>query len=756
MINNAGASITSGDYGIFAGDGGSSVFNAGTISGGIAAISFAGSGNTLTLAQGSVITGDVLGTGSDTFQLGGTGASTFDVSTLGAQYQGFGAFNKIGSSTWTLTGTTAVVTPWTINQGRLSVSSDGNLGDASGGLALNGGTLQFGASFNLASTRTITVNSVGTIDTNGFSTTISQAITGSGSLTKIGSGTLTLSGSNGYIGGTQVNGGTLVVDGAIFDTTVNAGGTLGGNGSVGNTTINAGGTLSPGSSIGLLTVQGSLVFTAASSYMVEIAPTNADRVNVTGTAALGGATVNASFAAGSYVNRQYTILHAEGGITGRFAGPLVTNLPSGFQYGLSYDATNAYLDLFLNFGNAAALNRNQQNVASALTHFFNTSGGIPVVFGLLTSNGLTQISGEAATGSQQATFNAMGMFMGLLTDPFIAGRGDRVTGGAGVTPFAAENDAAHSYAPMRYGKSERDAYAAIDRKAPPAAEAFAQRWSVWAAGYGGAQTTNGDAAPGSNSATSRIYGAAAGADYRFSPFTVAGFALAGGGTNFAIANGLGSGRSDLFQAGGFVRHTVGPAYLSAALAYGWQDITTDRTLTIAGIDRLRAKFNANAWSGRIEGGYRFVTPWMNGIGITPYAAGQFTTFELPGYAEGAVSGANTFALAYAAKNVSATRSELGLRSDKSVAMAEGIFTLRGRAVWVHDFNTDRNIAATFQTLPGASFVVNGAAQARDAALTTISAEMKWLTGLSLAAAFEGEFSNVTRSYAGKGVARYQW
>ena len=51
-----------------------------------------------------------------------------------------------------------------------------------------------------------------------------------------------------------------------------------------------------------------------------------------------------------------------------------------------------------------------------------------------------------------------------------------------------------------------------------------------------------------------------------------------------------------------------PAYISGALAYGWQDITTDRTVTVAGIDQLRAEFNANAFSGRAEGGYRFVTP----------------------------------------------------------------------------------------------------------------------------------------------------
>ena len=121
-----------------------------------------------------------------------------------------------------------------------------------------------------------------------------------------------------------------------------------------------------------------------------------------------------------------------------------------------------------------------------------------------------------------------------------------------------------------------------------------------------------------------------------------------------------------------------------------------------------------------------------------------------------LSGANTFALSYGAKTVTATRSELGLRTDRSWTIDDAILTLRGRAAWAHDFNPDRAVAATFQTLPGASFVVNGAAQANDAALTTASAELKWRNGFSLVATFEGEFSNVTRSYAGKGVVRYAW
>ncbi|MET0721472.1 MAG: autotransporter outer membrane beta-barrel domain-containing protein, partial [Tardiphaga sp.] len=240
-------------------------------------------------------------------------------------------------------------------------------------------------------------------------------------------------------------------------------------------------------------------------------------------------------------------------------------------------------------------------------------------------------------------------------------------------------------------------------------------------------------------------------DYFLSPQTMAGFALAGGGSNFSVAN-AGSGRSDLFQAGAFVRHTVGAAYVTAAAAYGWQDVSTDRTL--AG-SALQGRFNANSYSGRIEGGSRFVAPWLGGVGVTPYAAAQVTAFELPAYAESA-TGVNPFALSYAGKTVTATRSELGLRSDRSFALDGALLTLRGRAAWAHDFNTERSVSATFQALPGASFVVNGARPASDAALTTASAELGFRNGITLAATFEGEFSDVTRSYAGKGVVRYAW
>ena len=237
---------------------------------------------------------------------------------------------------------------------------------------------------------------------------------------------------------------------------------------------------------------------------------------------------------------------------------------------------------------------------------------------------------------------------------------------------------------------------------------------------------------GSN-ATPRIFGMAAGADY---------FPLAkhGRGLRWPAAAPTSAWRTAAAAARP-VRWRLRAPYGRQAICHrrwlGWQDVTTGSYRDHRGIDRLRAQFNANAFSGRAEGGYRFVTPWTGGVGITPYAAAQSTTFDLPAYAEQVVSGANTFALGYASKSVTATRSELGLRADKSYALQTAILTLRGRAAWAHDFNPDRAIGATFQALPGASFVVNGARQAGDCALTTASAEIKWMNGWSMTATFEG-------------------
>ena len=188
----------------------------------------------------------MLGTGSDTFQLGGTGAASFDVSQIGAaaQYQGFGTFNKIDSSVWTLTGTSTFAGPVNVNGGTLSVN--GNISSASG-------------------------------------------------------------------------------------VTVNAGGTLGGNGIVGNTTdqrrhAGAGQFDRHCSRCRAISCSRRRRATWSRSRRA-----NADRTNVTGTATLGGATVNASFAAGQPMSPSNTPSSTRPAASAaRFGAPVNTNLPANF------------------------------------------------------------------------------------------------------------------------------------------------------------------------------------------------------------------------------------------------------------------------------------------------------------------------------------------------------------------------------------------------------------------------------------------
>jgi T5SS/PEP-CTERM-associated repeat protein/autotransporter-associated beta strand protein len=708
--------------------------------------------------------------GSGTLSIRNGGAVRNGYGLVGFQTGATGAVTVDGAgSTWTNSGR---LTVGAFGAGTLTIRNGGVVSASSMSIAKQAGstgTLNIGAAVGQTAGAPGTLRAASVDFGNGtgeivFNHTAANYIfapvitrSGAGTATvRVEAGTTILTATSSYTGATVIDGGTLSVDGSIARSavTVNAGGVLGGNGTVGTTTIN-GGALAPGNSIGLLTVNGNLSFTAASSYMVEISPAQADRVNVTGMATLSGATVNASFAfaAGSRVASQYTIVNAGGGISGRFGSVVNSNLPSGFKPSLSYDGNNAYLDLALVFAVPAntQLSANQSAVGNALINSFNRNGGIALVYGGLTAPGLTQASGEIATAVQPAMAQAMTQFMTMVTDLTASGR---FPGAPGAIGFTEDDTANADVAFGNRGGSAHEAFGMI-MKAPRRAPTFEQRWRVWAAGFGGGQTTDGNAATGSSTSTSRLYGVAAGVDYWLSQAAVAGFALAGGGTQFSVAAG-GSGRSELFQAASFIKYTAGSAYVSAAAAFGWHDVTTDRAVTISGIDQLRARFAADIFSGRLEGGDRLVTPWFGGLGLTPYAAAQVTTTHLPNYTETVVSGANSFALSYLAKNLTAPRTELGWRSDKSIAVNDALLTLRGRAAWAHDFNTDVAASATFQALPGASFVVKGAAAAHDAALTTASAEMQWRNGVTLAATFEGEFSAVARSYAGKAVMAYAW
>jgi uncharacterized protein with beta-barrel porin domain len=633
IINNAGGSIT-GDFLAISAFNNTTVFNDGTISSNngpaiqFTSVGGGGGGNTLTLGPGSVINGNVVGSGADTFQLGGSGSGNFNLSTIGAgsQYQGFTTFNVVGG-VWNTTGMFGQAQTW------------------------------------------------------------------------------------------NVNGGTLAGTGTFQSVNVNSGGTL------------APGT--PGSPGTFMTINGNLAFASGAFYLVNLNPTTASRVNVAGTVTLNGG-VQGFLAPGTYSTKTtYNILDPTS-ISGKFTGFTAVNAP-GFSGTLTYTPTSVLLTLTANLGGGGG-----GGVANTINNAINSSGTVLANFltlfglsGASVSNALSQLDGEVNTGAERAAFQLTDQFLELMLDPFVNGRGYAPGApGGGALGFAPDH-----YAPIF--------------KAPPK-PTFDQRWSVWGSAYGGSNTSNGDPAVGSNNTRTGTFGVAAGADYRISPYTTVGFALAGAGTNWGLANALGTGRSDALQAGAYGISWFGPAYLAGALSFSNHWFTTNRS---ALGDQLTANFVGQGYGARAEGGYRVAV--LPTFGVTPYGAVQFQDFNTPAYSETDQTGGG-FGLNFAAQNSTDVRTELGSRFDAPTLIYGRPLVLYGRIAWAHDFVSNPALSAAFQTLPGGSFTVNGAPIPRDSALTTAGAQLFLSARWTLLAKFDGEFANGSQTYAGSGTLRYSW
>jgi uncharacterized protein with beta-barrel porin domain len=394
----------------------------------------------------------------------------------------------------------------------------------------------------------------------------------------------------------------------------------------------------------------------------------------------------------------------------------------------------------------ATANDSQRAVANAIDGFVANGGTLPLPFLTLLNlspvdlgNALTQLQGETGTGVALAGIQAMNSFLSLVTNPYLDNRG--------FVPVAPPP------VPGMY-------YKAGFYKAPNRVVADPRRWSIWAAGYGGQSNWNGSASAGSHDLSARAYGFATGLDYRVTPDTAVGFALGGGGTNYGLSGGLGGGRSDMFQAAVYSLTRINSAYVSAAIAYGWYNETTDRTVTVAGFDHLTAGFAANNVAGRVEGGYRFAIPGLldlPGFGLTPYAAAQMQAFYTPSYNETAISGSPIFALNYDAHTTTVIRTELGTWFDRQFKVYDdAILSLRGRAAWAHDEWSGLSFTPTFLALPGSSWTETGAPPPRDLLLASAVAEVSFRNGISVAGKFDAELSEHSQTYIGSARVRYSW
>jgi uncharacterized protein with beta-barrel porin domain len=740
-LNNAGTVSASGGtaIGTFTvfGLNSTNVTNSGTISAdgtaGGTAIAVASEG-TLSVTNNAGST--IKATGAVSAAIAGEGSST-TVNNAGILSGDLDAIFLTGPATITNTGT--------MTGGNAAI----NASLASGAMTLNqnagtiNGTIALSANADVVNVAGGAIN--GNIVGKGTSDTINFAL---------GSGTFTYNNNFTTINQVNVNSGTVILNGTDSATNlaVNGNGVLAGAGTIQTAlTVNSGGMFAPGTPGApgtSMTITGNLTFMPGAMYLVQLNPATSTFVNVSGTATLAGTAI-ADFLPGGYLAKQYTILESAGLGGTQFSGLSTIDLPAGFTASLVYSGGDVLLDLGLVSLSMTGLNQNQQNVANAINNFFNNGGALPPGFvgvlglsGANLANALTQLDGESATGAERGAFDLMNEFLNLMLDPYVDGR---IGGGTGA-PLGFAPDQPESLPP--------DIALAYDAvlKAPPK-PTFAQRWTAWGAGFGGSATANGNAAIGSNNVTTGTFGYAAGLDYHYSPDTMVGFSLAGGGTSWNLANALGTGRSDALLAGIYGVTHQGPVYLTGALAFANNWFTANR---IALGDQLNASFQGQSYAARLEGGYRFAFPAaQNVIGVTPYAAIQAQNFHTPAYSETDLT-AGGFGLSYNAMNGTDTRSELGGRFDDLTAVGAMPLILRAKVAWAHDWVSNPALNASFESLPGTAFTVFGAPIPHDSALTSAGAQLFFTPNWSFLAKFDGEFASGSQTYGGTGTLRYTW
>ena len=666
--------------------------------------------------------------------------------TFAGVISGGGAVEQAGSGTTYLTANNTY-TGGTVIGGVLAVSSDSNLGDDQGAINIgNHGTLRFDADVIVPASRALILsnnifpddNSGGSIDTNGNDVEIAGAVSGrpESTLTKIGAGTLTLSGTSFYEGSVVAAAGTLSVTGFLQAalTTVQSGAVLEGTGTVSTVEIQSGGTLAPGlGGAGSLNAA-QVNFDSGAIYNIAISPVANTATAISGAASLDGS-VSVSAASGTYVaGQQYTILTAQGGVTGVFSSVSASGLPVYLRPDLSYDANDVYLDL--DMASLAAIlpagaTGNQKNIADALDKSFaNTipTGGFLSFYSL---NGpalgaaLNQLEGGANANVAQAVSAAASPFLDLLLQQ----------PGADTGTSTANND--------------------VSPNGVLPAQLSDPGIHVWGAGLGGHGSFSDHTSAGAPGLSTNVRALAVGADVGIGVLGMAGVSIAAGHNDFRSGNSA-SGKSDdvQFALYGHLR-LAEHGYIAAGLSYGTHDVDTSRIVTIAGTDKLAAHFHAHDWSGKIEGGNAFALDddWS----ITPYFSLLASDFQSPAYGETAVAGSSTFALDYGARSSTYAYTQLGAHLSRDFGFDDDqVLTTKATAAWAHQISGRVALPASFESLSDASFAITGVHTANNTAVLQVDAHMHGQGGFGYGADVQSRLGRGTTEIYGLGYISYDW
>jgi subtilase-type serine protease len=563
---------------------------------------------------------------------------------------------------------------------------------------------------------------------NGYQ--FAAGMSGSGTIEAV-SGTTVLTGnSSGFTGATTVSGATLAVNGSLGGTLdILAGGRLQGTGTVGSVAIASGGTVAPGNSLGTLNVAGNMTFGAGSRYEVEVDPASnaSDRVHATGTVTINGGAVRHIGLDGTYRPLQrYTIVTADGGVTGAFAS--VISDYAFLDPTLSYDPNNVFLRLVRNDVSFCAIGQTQNQCAAGNgVQSLGLGNQLHDAILMLDEGGargaFDQLSGEIHASAKGVLLEESAMVRAATLD-----RLRQAFGGVGAAPMATLN----------YGYTA-DLAPAV--KGPMPRLGQAERFAVWGQGYGswGRSDSDRNAARLTRSTGGMIVGA------DIAVFDTLRFgALAGySRTSFEVKDRLSSGDSDNYHFGLYGGGQWGPWGLRTGASYSWHDIETARSVAFAGFgDSLKSSYSAGTAQVFGELGYRID---LGRAALEPFAGLAYVNLRADGFTERG----GAAALRGQGSDTGLGYSTLGLRASTSVALQGMDLTLRGALAWRHAFG-DTTPLATLAFAGGSPFTVAGLPIAKNAALVEAGLDLAITPRATLGLSYTGQLASDAQDHAFKG------
>ncbi len=308
-------------------------------------------------------------------------------------------------------------------------------------------------------------------------------------------------------------------------------------------------------------------------------------------------------------------------------------------------------------------------------------------------------------------------------------------------------------------RSTRNAYNANASAMPVKAAPFEPRWRGWVGGFDGTSLLRGQADPGSADQRNNLAGAVGGVEYLFSPDLLAGVAVGGSSSSFSVPDRSTSGSLTGSHFGAYTVARFSPWYVAGAVQYSHFDNNTSRSILGVGpTETAVGSFGSDLFSGRVEVGWQYTL--MPGFAVTPFAAVQAAqlrqrSFDETSFGPNGTFGAN--ALGFASERVSSLPTFLGTEFDARYALGNGmILSSFSRLSWVHEFDPARNVTASFLALADSTFTVDGPRATPDAARIDLGAELKVDPRTAFFANFNGEFSDRSQFYAGKGGVRVNW